>query len=235
MALETLRLFWQRYSPMEVRLLAEVRRVLPPAAQEPFDAQVAAVTRVQRSPPSWSEISLYRLKGGVVDWSGVPLFPCTDEFRLAEVRFAAGGRRFAATLTTIGGHVFDFTTVPGPRAAAFVAWDGEPRATLLGDPLRAPSGNREEAPLPHAWEASLASAASYGDWRVHDRASAYRVVVGDGEYLVLAERGGDEFILHRIQPASDLLFYVPAHDGVPTPLREGPQALMRRGRLTECS
>jgi hypothetical protein len=224
-------LLWKRLSPLEERLLAEVRNVLPQAALAPFDAQVAAITLVQRSPPSWSEIRFYRKRRGKVDWTGIPLFPCTDEVRLAEVRFRASGRGFKSMLTSIQGRIFDFATTPGPKSVAFRQWEGEPKAVLLTDPLRAPTGNKELECLPPAWEGLLRHWCPdpHGHWRIHDESTAYRLALGDGEYLVLAEREGDEFILHRIEPPSESLFHLPHHDGEPAPLVGEPEGFIERG------
>lgn len=71
------------------------------------------------TPASWAEIDLYRLRHRRPDWTGVPMFPCTDEFGLAEVRFRVAGRQFKSVLSSISGHVFDFATTPGPRDIAF--------------------------------------------------------------------------------------------------------------------
>lgn len=229
--LDRLTLLWRRFAPLEQRLLAEIRKLLPPAAQAPFDAQVAAINRVQRSPPSWSEICFYRIARGAADWSGVPMFPCTDEFRLAEVRFQAQGRQFKTTLTSIGGHVFDLATTPGPKAVAFTPWDAEPRAILLADPLRAATGKKELETLPPAWEKVMQgqSVAQAGGWECHGPTTAYRLTLDSGEYIVLAERAGDEFILHRIEPSSEGFFHLPHHDGVPVAVVGEVAAIMRRG------
>src|SRR6185369_16720482 len=99
---------WRRFSPLEERLIAAVRTVLPPQAQAVFDAQIGGITLVQRLPPHWLDISFYRKRHGKVDWRDVPAFPRTGEFRLAEVQFSVEGRRYKATLSSIGGHIFDF-------------------------------------------------------------------------------------------------------------------------------
>jgi hypothetical protein len=228
--LDHLRLIGTRLSPLETQLLAAVRSVLPDEARAAFDAQVAAITKVQRSPPSGSEIAFYRTRWGRPNWTDVPLFPNTDEVRLADVRFSAAGRRFTSTLTCIQGHIFDFATSPGPRAVAFSRWDGEARARLLADPLSAPSGTREPETLPPHWVDVLRRrpACAIG-WVLHDERSAYRVALDDGEYLVLAERDGDEFVLHRLEPPAAGLYYLPDHDGVPEPMTGDVDALLTRG------
>jgi hypothetical protein len=221
--LDRLRLLWNRFTVLEERLLAEVRSVLPPPARSVLDAQVAAISRVQRLPPAWSEISFYCLRRGKVDWSEAPSFPCTDEFPLAELRFKAGGASYRATLGCIGGHIFDVVTVPGARAVAFADWDAAPRVRLLGDPLRPPTGRREPELLPLLWQEFLAEHPGVPPrgWALHDAAAAHRVALPDGEYVILAERGGEEFLLHRVEPLADGIYHLSGCDGVPTRLHEG--------------
>ena len=211
-----LSLFWKRFTPLEVRLFAEVRNVLPQDAQPLFDAQVAAINHVQRLPPSWSEIDFYRRPS----WARTPLFPCTAEFRLAEVRFRAAGRPYKAVLSSINGHIFDFAITPGPKAVAFEAWDGRATSALLGDPLRAATRSKEPENIPALWQDVLLRHAGQqpGGWVLYDASTAYRVVVNDAEYLILAERPGPEFIVHRIEPSGERLYYLAHHDAVPQAL-----------------
>ena len=225
--LDRVTLLWKRFSPLEERLLSAVRELLPTAAQSILDSQVAAITLVQRAPPSWGEICFYRRRRWRVDWGGVALFPCTDEFRLAEVRFKANGRSFRSALTCIGGHIFDFATTPGPRRVAFAPWEGRPIAVLLKNPLDLPTGARAPEPIPQAWEEFLRRHGTprESDWQLHDAATAYRIIVGDAEYLILAERSGDEFILHRTEPPSDGFFHLVEHDGRPEPMEGSVEAV----------
>jgi hypothetical protein len=226
-AAQRLSLLWRRFSPLEERLIATVRDVLPAEATPAFDAQIAAITLVQRH-PHWTEIAFYRRRWGKVDWSGVPMFRHTGEYRLAEVRFAAGRRRYRATLTCIGGHIFDFAITPSPRSIAFAAWDGPPTARLLSDPL-APVSARATEPMPDTWRELLAPGRlpDTGDWTFHDSRTAYRVTLDEAEFLVLAERDGDEFVLHRIEPSSSSLWHLASHDGVPEPIRGDVIAVLR--------
>ena len=209
---------WQRFSPLEERLIAAVRDVLPPQAQPTFDAQVAGITLVQRH-PQWTEISFYRRRHGKVDWSDIPAFPHTGEFPLAEVRFSAEGRRYKATLTSIAGHIFDFAVTPRPKAVAFATWDAAPSSRLLSDPLIVHSGRAPE-PIPAAWREFLARRPRQqkDDWTFHDADTAYRTTFDEGEFLILAERAGDEFVMHRIEPPASSLFYLASHDATPEPI-----------------
>lgn len=214
---QRLSLLWRRFSPLEERLVAAVREVLPPQAKAVFDAQIAGITLVQRHP---NEICFYRRRSGKVDWSGVPTFPRTGEFRLAEVRFSVKGRRYKTTLTSIGGHIFDFAVTPSPKAIAFADWDAAPSALLLSDPLTADSAS-EPQPMPDSWREFLAKHQTLdtGDWTLHDAATVYSTAFADGEFLVLAEREGDQFVLHRIEPPASTLFYLDSHDGTPEPIK----------------
>jgi hypothetical protein len=208
-------LMWRRFSPLEERLIAAVREVLPTPARAILDAQVAGVTLVRRNA---NEICFYRKVSGKVDWSGVPAFPNTGEFRLAEVRFSVAGRRFKATLTSIGGHAFDFAVTPNPEAIAFADWDGASETRLLSDPL-VPGSGREPQAIPEAWRAFLAHHRAIArDWTLYDAETAYNAAFSDGEFLILAEREGEQFVLHRIEPPASTLFYLDSHDGTPEPI-----------------
>lgn len=221
-------LLWKRFSPLEERLLASVRAVLPSGARPLFDAQVAAITRVQRLPPSWNEISFYRIRRGKVDWSEVAAFPCTDEFRLAEVRFTIKGKRYKASLDCIAGHIFDLTITPSPKKVCFSSWDEEPIARLLEDPLRAPTGLKLPESIPSAWKDVLKvhGGRSQSDWSLYDETEAYRIALNEGEFLVVGEKEGVEYLLYRIEPADGLLYYFEHDGGNPEPLREGIEALL---------
>ena len=231
MVIQRLSLLWKRFSPLEERLLGEIRHVLPLDALPIYDAQVTAINRVQRLPPSWSEIDFYRIRGGKPNWAGISMFPCTEEFRLASVAFRVGGKGYKATLHCIGGHIFDFAITPGARAVSFDQWEAKPSAVLLADPLRAATGERDTETLPVEWQTFLAehgSAPPIG-WELHDGRSAYRVALDDGQYLVLAAReGGEEFILQRLEPPAAHLFHVLHHDSVPEPLQRELKAVMGR-------
>jgi hypothetical protein len=150
---------------------------------------------------------------------------------LAEVRFKVNGKRFKATLFSIKGHIFDFHVQPGGRSIAFTPWDDSPKVTLLDDPMRQPIGRKKPALLPPAWTDFLArhSNETFVDWTLNDADSAYSISLEDGEFLILAEREGDEFILQRLEPASDKLFYLQSHDGTPEPLAKDLETVMKGG------
>jgi hypothetical protein len=215
-----IKLLWRRFSPLEEKLLAAVRRGLPPAALSTFDAQVAAINHVQRL-SHWTEIDFYHLKGGKSDWTSVPPFPNTGEFDLAEIRFTVGGKRFKATLSSIKGHIFDFRIQPSPSSIGFMDWDDEPVVRMLADPLSA-IASKQSAPVPERWLDFLKSHDSVitNGWTLFDADTARFVSLECGEFLVLAEREGPEFILHRVEPAASSPFFFEAHDATPEPIND---------------
>ena len=224
---QRLSLLWRRFSPLEEQLFGTIRSVVPDDARAVFDAQVDAVNHVQRL-PGWVEIDYYRRRSGRVDWSGVRMFPRTAEFQLARVEFSVGGR-YRATLSCIAGHIFDFSIAPAPRAIAFEAWDAAGTARLLGDPRHAGLEGPALSLLDRWTRALDAIRSDVGsDWILHDSRTAYRVTLEEGEFVVLAERCGDEFVLHRLEPPADILFHVPSHDDRPRPLQRDVADVLRR-------
>ena len=215
--LQRLSLLWKRFTPLEEQLFAQIRTVLPHSMQPIFDAQVAAINHVQRLPPAWSEIDYYCRRGGRNYWNTVRTFPCIDEFRLAEVVFHVEGKRYRATLTSIGGHIFDFAILPGPKKVAFSTWTEPAHATLLGDPRRAPTGQREPEALPPVWKDFVSRHPDEPTraWALYDETTAYRTTFDDAEYLILAERHGPQFLLSRVDSQDGGFFYLSDHHGPP--------------------
>jgi hypothetical protein len=227
--IERLALLWRRFTPLEEQLLAAVRRAVAGPLQATFDAQVAGVNLVQRGAPGWTEIIFYRMRRGRVDWSDLPSFPRQDEFALAEITFSVGGRRFRSKLTCLSGHIVDFGTHPGPKSVAFAAWDSGAEAQLLSDPTRpGQAPNR----VPAEWLGLRARhpSADGGPWSLHNEATAYSITLHAGEFLVLAEREGDDFLLFRVHPPGGY-WIQEGHDSTPAKLNQSIETWLR-GRLT---
>lgn len=220
---------WRRFSPLEERLFAAVRGVLGGEVRAVFDAQLRAINHVQRL-PGWTEIDYYRRRYGRVDWQDVPMFPRTGEFQLARVEFSVR-RHYRATLSCIAGHIFDFATTPAPSAIAFDPWDAAGSVRLLGDPRRADLADPVQS-VPERWTRVLDAVRPLvsDDWVLHDGRTAYRITLDEGEFVVLAERRGDEFVLHRVEPPADVMFHLPSHDARPQPLQRDIADVLRRSR-----
>jgi hypothetical protein len=157
----------------------------------------------------------------MIEWSTVPRFPLTAECPLGRVRFTVGGRRYRATLSCVDGHIFDLAITPSPKTIAFANWDSEPTAELLVDPLT-PGHTVPPETVPETWLdilRTMTPQATAAGWTLHDAKSTRRLPLDEGEFIVLAERDGDEFLLHRAEPRSAALFWLASHDGTPEPLR----------------
>jgi hypothetical protein len=212
--LRHLTLLWRKHSPLEEQLFAAVRDLLPPPARAIFDVQVSGITHVQRL-SGGTEIDLYRLRGGKTDWSDIPSFPNTGEFPLAEIRFSVKAKRYKARLSCISGHIFDFGLTPSAKSIAFATWDKQPKAELVGDPMLATS-TRTPEPIPAIWQDFLARhpQTEADEWTFNNADTARRVYLREGEFLILAERG-DEFVLHRLEPPGEYLFYLETSGATP--------------------
>ena len=221
---QRLSLLWKRHAPLEEQLFAAVRTVLPEPARFIYDAQVAAISSLRRL-PQWNEIDLYMKDKG----RGLPLFTRKDEISIAEVRFSARGQMYKATLGCSAGRIFDFEIHPSPKSIAFAHWDAAPTVMLLDDPLRLSADSKVAKIIMPLWMSYLQAYKEDcpPNWTLYDEHSAYRVVFEQGEFLVLAENDDDQRILQRIDPASDELYYLESHDGIPEPLDERLASVIR--------
>jgi hypothetical protein len=110
--------------------------------------------------------------------------------------------------------------------------------------MAAPAGARRIEPVSPVWQAILEreSGLAHLDWVLHNEEPAYRVVLDGAEYLVLAERNGEQLILQRLEPWTDQLFYLASHEDTPEAvpvLRPFPRLLRQfprqPGWLNRCS
>lgn len=127
----------------------------------------------------------------------------------------------------------DAEVAESPQSIAFAEWDAEPTAELLVDPLTTGDIASPER-APDAWDDFLRAArrqAAAAGWTFHDANTARGITLHEGEFLVLAERDGDEFVLQRTDPPSEELFQLTSHDGAPRPVGGGEIAdILRRPR-----
>jgi hypothetical protein len=207
-----LSLLWKRFSPLEERLLLDFRKVLPTEAQAIFDAQISAVNGVTRY-LGWNELIFYPKTPG--DWGNVPKFTGTGSLQLAEGVFKVAGKKYRARLECYNGYLAFLKVWPGSKTIAFEPWDGQAQVALLNNPL---VEHKKEAPaLSPDWIAVLKrqKAMPATNWTLHDGSSAFPVALEEGEFLVLGEREGDEFILQRVDPPGKDLYFQNGHDAKP--------------------
>ena len=140
-------LLWRRFTPAEERILDCVRTTLTPDALDIFEQQVRATTSAQRY-LDWNEVIFYRKINNIVNWSGIPSFPRTDEFRLATVGFSIAQRPFEASLHCVNGHIFSIHFSPGSKQVAFDEWDGKPSVKLAENPMTTAVSSEQ---VPTSW------------------------------------------------------------------------------------
>jgi hypothetical protein len=78
--------------------------------------------------------------------------------------------------------------------------------------------------------AAVAAQAVAAGWTLYDATTARSITLDEGEFLLLAERDGDEFVLHRREPPSDVVFGLASHDGTPEPIPGAVEDFLRRPR-----
>lgn len=204
------------FSLTERQLLDAVGSALAPEAREVFKSQMSAVNLVQRHPHG-TIVAFYRKRWWRVNWDGVLLFTRNDEFPMAKVTFKVGGKQFKATLYCIKGHIINFNISPSPKSIWDQPFDETPTVEVIADPMKIQPVPAHGEIIPEEWKRlkSNFDAKKFSDWTLHDSQTAYRMPMDDGEYLILAERGGREFVLWKLDPASSEFHYMPEHDSQP--------------------
>lgn len=101
----------------------------------------------------------------------------------------------------------------------FSAWEGEARAALVATSLDSGAPPFPE-PVPEAWTRFIATTSTdRRGWSRHEIGAEYRVALDEGEFLVLGERVGDDFLLYRLEPDPRIFFIQRGHDARPERLQ----------------
>lgn len=105
-----------RLNSLELRLLEELKKVLPPQGRDILSKQVAGINRVHRSRPDRKEVNCYRRPS----WDDVPKFPSApQETKTSIVRFTVpGAGAWRVELHIVAGHFFSLTFDRSPKAIA---------------------------------------------------------------------------------------------------------------------
>jgi hypothetical protein len=107
-----------KWTPWETRMLAGLAQALAAPHRPVLQAQLDAVTKIQRI-VGWAEIDLYVMQQGRVCWDGVPCFADTGEFRLARARTVGNGISVQSELTCLNGHLFCIESEMAVKHLAF--------------------------------------------------------------------------------------------------------------------
>jgi hypothetical protein len=208
--LQRLSMMWNTYTPIEASVLTAITEALPPESGELMRAQMAAITKVQRT-LDWTEILFYSEKGGTVHWKEETLFPNRTEFELAAATYDIDGTHFRTSVGAIGGHIFDFVTRPSIKDLAFR--DPENLLVLiLSDPMMDPAKGSDLARfLPQSyldyWKEGERAARMENGWEVLHPDSVYVVPFPKEDYLLLAEKEGREWLVVPAREGNSRIFY----------------------------
>ena len=107
-----------KWTPWESLVLGRLADSLAPQHRDVLQAQVDAVTKIQRI-CGWTEIDLYVMRHGQVSWDGVPSFEDKSEFRLARARTFVDGATAETELYCVAGHFFSIETEVPVKPFAF--------------------------------------------------------------------------------------------------------------------
>jgi len=212
-------LLWRRFTPLEEFLLDVLQRELPEEARCINQQRIDRINRVSR-PLDRTEIMFYQMRWGkdVVDEE--PLFPCRSQqdLILADIQFSPCNSSgvWRSQVNAVCGIMFSITTRPSPKAISFSKHFVLRSVELVDDPMQESpptllSRLREGLPS----DFSAVAPTSVSGWSVFAESDVYAVHLNDGDYLVLAERGGEaSFLGVRVGDRSKTVYYLP-HDGSP--------------------
>ena len=173
----------------------------------------------------WTDIQFYQMRKGKAVVGEGPLFPCRSkqEIVLAEIRFSPAGttKVWTSRIYAVCGHMSSIVTSPSPKPISFSSRFTLKGVELVDDPMQelpATLLDRLRKRLPPDFE-ELAGQSIAG-WDVFQSSQVYSVAWDDGEYLLLAERGGHAaFLGVRIKGRSNDVWFL-SHDD-PKPKKAG--------------
>lgn len=113
-----IRAMFCKWTPWESQILGRLAESLVPQHRAVLQAQLDAVTKIQRI-CGWTQIDFYVMKSGRVCWDGVPSFDDKSEFRLARARTVVDGITVESELHCVGGHLFSVESDAPVKPFAF--------------------------------------------------------------------------------------------------------------------
>lgn len=186
------------FLPLEVALLRAVAERLLPQARAKMEAQMNATRFIHRY-LDWNDVELAPRKRNEppTQWPTDCLFKNrSDDLKFARVRFEVKNQKFTTHLHSVAGHVFSIVTRPSPKKVSkFIPENIE--VVILVDPDQAEVVDTLGSNAHPTYLQYVAShgAGPTGAWLVHAPESAYRVDLSEGCFWVVAESGGNRFVL----------------------------------------
>ena len=208
--------------------MASVRSVLPAAAIPIFDTQVAAITRVQRTPPSWDPVGS-RIRAASLTGVALPCFPAPTNFsRVAENSLHCPRQAVQSSLDEHCRAHFRPDHYAQSEARRILRVGGATGGQTVGQSLSRPIGAKSPRDYWPQWQNILQR---YGDqfparWLLHDENTAHRVALSDAEYLIVGEKEGVEYLPYHVEPAIEGLYYLEHYDDTPEPFRGKIESLL---------
>jgi hypothetical protein len=189
-----LSLLWRRFTPLEEFLLGVLQQHLPEGPKQINQGRIDLINHVVRY-LQWTDIQFYQMRKGKAVVDEGPLFPCRSKQQivLAEIRFSPAGtaKVWTSRIYAVCGHMFSIVTSPSPKPISFSSPFTLKGVQLVDDPMQelpATLMERRRKRLPPDFE-ELAGQSIPG-WDVFQSSQVYSVALDEGEYLLLAERGG---------------------------------------------
>ena len=211
--LRTIRLLWHKHTPVEKAIFDSVSPLLSPHAKTIYDQQVAAINKVQRY-LEWTEINFYRIVRGKSDWSDIAQFPRSEEFTLAKTTYHVDNTKFTTRIHCVAGHIFSFVPRPSVKRHCF----GTPeqiQTQILTDPIGAAGEDLSDIPLPESfrnWHND--PTVDTNEWCVLQPHETYVVHLPKSDFVILATRSGDEYLMAKATGNGGNLYYASGDETV---------------------
>jgi hypothetical protein len=210
-----LSLLLKTFTPVEERLLEEISEALPEHIRDVYLKQTHSINKVQRY-LDWTEINFYHLRRGRPDWGSVQPFKRTDEFTLASVGYRIKGIDFETTLKGVSGHIFLLVTRPSIKPYSFEAIEAIHHVRIHDDPTldcSAKMRTRDKLPPEYLEHIRREGAESIGGWNILEPEQVYEVSLPKNDFLVLAEKQGEEYLMTRDNLWDQSIYYSSIADG----------------------
>jgi hypothetical protein len=215
-------------TPLESRVIAGVSAKLSPPARQLFDAQMGQVNRIQRH-SSGKEVNFYPMRRGKPVYDERFLFPLRTETLLATANLSISGGQnsLRAEVLLVEGWVFSlvFNKPPGKASENAIHLAN---VEILRDPMIAASADsaseakrreevlaaiRSKLPDEYLQLVGEGKGITVNDWAVSGIQGIRKIVDGDGNYYLLAEKEGMGVIGVREDDSSGQLYYLAYEDG----------------------
>ena len=213
--LKRLSLLLKTFTPVEERLLGEISNALPEHIRQVYRDQIQSINKVQRY-LDWTEINFYHLKQGKPGWGSVQQFKRIDEITLASIRYRIKGIDFETTLQGVSGHIFSLVTRPSVKQYSFEEIEAIHYVRIHDDPTLdcyEEMRTRDNLPPEYLEYIKREGADSIGGWNILEPEQVYQVSLPKNDFLVLAEKQGEEYLMTRDNLWDRGIYYTSVGDG----------------------